>query len=110
MNVEAVLTNVVASFGRHEGYSMSIRSVGAWRSAFNLNNWLSYQGAAAQQDASVNDAANNAFTTAQSNYFQNLASLTEQAALKRIQNQAQAKAAALQTLINSVGGSVNKVA
>jgi len=89
---------------------MSVRSVGAWRSAFNLNNWLSYQGAAAQQDVSLNSAANSAFASAQQNYFQNLASLTEQQALQRVQSQAKAKAAALQTLINSVGGTVNKVA
>jgi hypothetical protein len=89
---------------------MSIRSVGAWRSAFNLNNWLNTQGAITQQDASVNDAANSAFTTAQSNYFQNLASLTEQAALKRVQAEVKAKQAALQKLVSSIGGTVNKVA
>jgi hypothetical protein len=89
---------------------MSIRSVGAWRSAFNLNNWLNTQGAITQQDASVNDAANSAFTTAQSNYFQNLASLTEQAALKRVQAEVKAKQVALQKLVSSIGGTVNKVA
>ncbi|HEV2955553.1 MAG TPA: hypothetical protein VGX95_05505 [Xanthobacteraceae bacterium] len=86
---------------------MSIRGIAAWR---QMQNWFSSQAAITQQDASVNDAANNAFTTAQSNYFQNLASLTEQQALKRVQAQAQAKAAALKSLINSVGGTVNKVA
>ncbi len=86
---------------------MSIRAVAGWR---QMQNWFNSQAAITQQDASVNDAANNAFTTAQSNYFQNLASLTEQAALKRIQDQAKAKASALQTLIKSVGGTVNKVA
>ena len=87
---------------------MSIRAIGGgWR---QMQNWFASQGAITQQDASINDAANNAFTTAQSNYFQNLASLTEQAALKRIQNEAQAKAAALKALISSVGSTVNKVA
>jgi hypothetical protein len=89
---------------------MSIRSVGAWRSAFNLNNWLNSQAAITQQDASVNDAANSAFATAQSNYFQNLASLTEQAALKRVQAEVKAKQAALQKLVSNIGGTVNKVA
>jgi hypothetical protein len=89
---------------------MSIRSVGAWRSAFNLNNWLNSQGAITQQDASVNDAANSAFATAQSNYFQNLATLTEQAALKRVQAEVKAKQAALQKLLSGVGSNVNKVA
>jgi hypothetical protein len=78
---------------------MSIRSVGAWRSAFNLNNWLNSQGAITQQDASVNDAANSAFATAQSNYFQNL-----------VQAELKAKQAALQKLVSSVGSNVNKVA
>jgi hypothetical protein len=89
---------------------MAIRSVGAWRSAFNLNKWMNYQGAAAQQDVSLNDAANLAFANTQSNYFQNMANLTAQQVLKRVQAQAQAKGAALKTLINSVGGSVDKVA
>ena len=89
---------------------MSIRSVGAWRSAFNLDRWLGNQGAAAQQDVSLNNAANSAFTTAQSNYFQNLSSLTEQVALNRVQAEVKAKQAALQKLISSVGGTVNKVA
>jgi hypothetical protein len=89
---------------------MSIRSVGAWRSAFNLDRWLGTQGAAAQQDVSLNNAATSAFTTAQSNYFQNLASLTEQVALNRVQAEVKAKQAALQKLISSVGGTVNKVA
>ena len=86
---------------------MSIRAIAGWR---QMQNWFNSQAAITQQDAAVNDAANNAFTTAQSNYFQNLATLTEQVALKRVQDQAQAKSAALQTLINSVGGTVNKVA
>lgn len=89
---------------------MSIRSVGAWRSAFNLNNWLNTQGAITQQDASVNDAANSAFATAQSNYFQNLASLTERQALQRVQAEVKAKQAELQKLIGSIGSNVNKVA
>jgi hypothetical protein len=86
---------------------MSVRPIAAWR---QMQNWFSSQGAITQQDASTNDAANSAFTSAQSSYYQNLASLTEQAALKRVQAEAQAKAAALQTLLNGVGGSVNKVA
>jgi hypothetical protein len=95
---------------------MSIRAVAGWR---QMQNWFNSQAAITQQDASVNDAANNAFATAQSNYFQNLATLTAQAALKRVQAQAQAKMNALKTLGNSVnsagasgstGGSVNKVA
>ena len=89
---------------------MSIRSVGAWRSAFNLNAWLSYQGAAAQQDVSLNGAANSAFASAQSSYTQNMANLTENAALKRVQAEVKAKQAALQKLISSVGSNVNKVA
>ncbi|HML12617.1 MAG TPA: hypothetical protein VK456_04885 [Xanthobacteraceae bacterium] len=86
---------------------MSVRSVGAWRSAFNLDKWLNYQGAAAQQDTSLNNAANSAFATAQTNYFQNSATLTAQAVLKREQAAAQTQTAALQTLLNeanSAGG------
>jgi hypothetical protein len=86
---------------------MSIRPVAGWR---QMQNWFNSQAALTQQDSSVHDAANAAFATAQSNYFQNLASLTEKAALTRIQNQAKAKSAALKTLINSIGGTVNKVA
>jgi hypothetical protein len=86
---------------------MSIRGIAAWR---QMQNWFASQAAVTQQDASVSYAANSAFTTAQSNYFQNLANLTEQQALKRVQAEAQAKSAALQKLINGVGGSVNKVA
>jgi ATP-dependent protease ClpP protease subunit len=86
---------------------MSIRPIAAWR---QMENWFSSQGAITQQDAALNDAANSAFANAQSSYFQSLASLTEQVALKRVQAEAQAKSAALRTLINSIGGSVNKVA
>jgi hypothetical protein len=86
---------------------MSIRAIAGWR---QMQNWFASQAAITQQDASLNDAANSAFTTAQSNYFQNMASLTEQQALKRVQAVAQAKSAALKNLIGSVGGTVNKVA
>lgn len=86
---------------------MSIRAITGWR---QMQNWFASQAAITQQDASVNDAANSAFTTAQSNYFQNLASLTEQAALKRVQAEVKAKQAALKKLISSVGSNVNKVA
>ena len=89
---------------------MSVRSVGAWRSAFNLNRWLSNQGAAAQQDVSLNNAANSAFATAQSNYVQNAANLAANAALKRVQAQSKSAGAQLQALINSVGSNVNTVA
>jgi hypothetical protein len=106
MSVDEALTNRPHARAL-KGILMSIRAVAGWR---QMQNWFNSQAAITQQDASVNDAANNAFATAQSNYFQNLASLTEQAALKRIQNQAQAKSAALKSLINSIGGTVNKVA
>ena len=86
---------------------MSIRAVAGWR---QMQNWFNSQAAITQQDSSMHDAANAAFATAQSNYFQNLANLTEQQALKRVQAQAQAKSAALKALINSIGGTVNKVA
>jgi hypothetical protein len=89
---------------------MSIRSVGAWRSAFNLNRWLGAQGAAAQQDVSLNSAATSAFATAQSNYTQNMANLTANAALTRVQARSKAAAAQLQSLINSIGSNVNTVA
>jgi hypothetical protein len=93
---------------------MSIRAIAGWRpiggASFNLNKWLNSQGAAAQQDVSLNGAANSAFATAQSSYTQNLASLTEQAALKRVQAELKAKQAALQKLVSSVGSNVNKVA
>jgi hypothetical protein len=75
-----------------------------------LNRWLGAQGAAAQSDVSLNTAANSAFATAQSNYIQNMAGLTEQQALQRVQAEVKAKQATLQKLIGSVGGSVNKVA
>ena len=52
-----------------------MRSVAAWRPAFNLNRWLNFQGAAAQQDVSLNGAANAAFAATQSNYTQNMANL-----------------------------------
>jgi hypothetical protein len=89
---------------------MSVRSVGAWRPAFNLNRWLNYQGAAAQQDVSLNSAANAAFMATQQNYTQNRANLAANAALKRVQAQSKAAAAQLQSLINSVGSNVNRVA
>jgi hypothetical protein len=86
---------------------MSIRAVAGWR---QMQNWFNSQAAITQQDSSLHDAANAAFATAQSNYYQNLANLAGQAALKRVQAQAKAKSAALQTLINSVGSNVNKTA
>jgi len=86
---------------------MSIRAVGGWR---QMQNWFNSQGAITQQDGAVHDAANAALATAQTNYFQNLATIIEQTALKRVQAQAQAKSAALKTLISSIGGTVNKVA
>ena len=92
---------------------MSIRSIGAWRvpsNAFNLNRWLGYQGAAAQQDVSINGAANSAFATAQTNYVQNMANLSANAAFTRVQNQSKTAAAQLQALIQSIGGNVNTVA
>jgi len=87
-----------------------VRSVGAWRPAFNLNKWLNYQGAAAQQDTSLNSAAMSAFAGAQSNYFQNMANLAANAALKRVQAQSKTTAAQLQSLISSIGSNVNTVA
>jgi hypothetical protein len=42
--------------------------------------------------------------------FKNMANLTAQQVLKRVQAQAQAKGDALKALINSVGGSVDKTA
>jgi hypothetical protein len=92
------------------GRFMSIRSVVAWRSAFNLNKWLGAQGAAAQSDVSLNNAANSAFATAQSNYVQNMANLSANAALKRVQAQSKTVAAQLQSLISSIGSNVNTVA
>jgi hypothetical protein len=89
---------------------MSVRSVGAWRSAFNLNKWLGAQGAAAQQDTSLNSAAMSAFTTAQTNYTQNMANLSANAALTRVKAQSKTAAAQLQTLINGIGSNVNTVA
>jgi hypothetical protein len=87
-----------------------VRSVGAWRPAFNLNKWLNYQGAAAQQDTSLNNAANSAFAATQSNYIQNMANLAANAALKRVQAQSKTSAAQLQALINGIGSNVNTVA
>jgi hypothetical protein len=93
---------------------MSVRSIGGWHpiggASFNLNNWLNSQGAVTQQDLSANDAANSAFATAQSNYFQSMANLAGQAALKRVQAEAKAKQATLQKLVSSTGSNVNKVA
>jgi hypothetical protein len=86
---------------------MSIRGIAGWR---HMQNWFNSQAAITQQDSSLHDAANAAFATAQSNYFQNLANLAAQQALKRVQAQAQSKSDALKTLINSVGGTVNKTA
>jgi hypothetical protein len=89
---------------------MSVRSVGAWRSAFNLDRWLGAQGAAAQQDTSLNNAATSAFAAAQSNYTQNMANLATNAALTRVQAQSKTAAAQLQSLISSIGSNVNTVA
>jgi hypothetical protein len=93
---------------------MSIRGIAAWR---QMQNWFNSQAAVTQQDTSLNNAANSSFTTAQSSYFQNLATLTAQAVLKREQSEAQTQTAALQTLINSAnsatgtsGSSVNILA
>jgi hypothetical protein len=86
---------------------MSIQPVGAWR---QVQNWFNFQGAIIRQDAALHDAVNAAFATAQSNYYQTLAGLATKAALTRLQNEAKAKAAGLTTLINSIGGTVNKVA
>jgi len=113
-NVDEALTNRPHPRVARGTGAMSIRGIAGWRpiggGSFNLNNWLNSQAAVTQQDLSANDAANSAFTTAQSNYFQNLSSLTEQAALERVQAEVKAKQAALQQLISSVGGTVNKVA
>ena len=89
---------------------MAIRSVGAWRSAFNLNKWMNHQGVAAQQDVALNNAANLAFSTAQSNYRQNMANLAANAALTRVKAQSKASAAQLQAVIDSIGSNVNTVA
>ena len=93
---------------------MSLRAVAGWRpigaGSFNLNKWLSNQGAAAQQDVSLNNAANSAFATAQANYFQNLANLTENQVLKRVQAEVKAKQAELKKLLSGVGSNVNTVA
>jgi hypothetical protein len=86
---------------------MSVRPIAAWR---QMNNWFNSQAAVTQQDMSANNSANSAFATAQSNYVQNLANLTGNAALKRVQAQGQAASAQLQALINSVGSTVNTVA
>jgi len=86
---------------------MSVQPVGAWR---QMQRWFNSQAAITQQFASAHDAVNAAFAAAQSNYYQNLANLAANAALTRIQNDAKAKSAGLEALINSVGGSVNKTA
>jgi hypothetical protein len=86
---------------------MSVQPVAAWR---QMQRWFDSQAAMTQQLSSAHDAANAAFAAAQSNYYQSLANLAAQAALTRIQNDAKAKSAGLQTLIDSLGSSVNKVA
>jgi hypothetical protein len=83
---------------------MSIREIAAWR---QMQNWFNSQAAITQQDTSANDGANSALTTAQSNYYQNSATLTAQAVLKREQTEAHSQTAALHTLVNeanSAGG------
>ena len=86
---------------------MSVQPVAAWR---QMQNWFNFQGKIIQQDAALHDAVNAAFAGAASNYYQGLAGLATKAALTRLQNEAKAKAAGLTTLINSIGGTVNKVA
>jgi len=86
---------------------MSVQRIAAWR---QMQNWFNSQAAMTQQFASAHDTVNAAFAAAQSNYYQNLANLAANAALTRIQNDAKAKAAGIETLINSLGGSVNKTA
>jgi len=86
---------------------MSVQPVAAWR---QMQNWFNFQGKIIQQDAALHDAVNAAFASAHSNYYQGLAGLATKAALTRLQNEAKAKAAGLTALINSVGGTVNKVA
>jgi hypothetical protein len=93
---------------RPKGVSpMSVQPVAAWR---QMQKWFNSQAAITQQFASTHDAVNAAFAAAQSNYYQNLANLAANAALTRIQNDAKAKSAGLETLINGLGGSVNKTA
>jgi hypothetical protein len=94
---------------------MSIREIAAWR---QMQNWFNSQAAITQQDTSANDSANSSFTTAQSSYYQNLAGLTAQSALKQEQSGGQTQSTALETLVNNAesasasgtGSSVNILA
>jgi hypothetical protein len=88
--------------------SMFARSVGgAWR---QMDNWFNSQGVANQQLMAAHQAAAAAFGDANVNYYQGMASLSATAAVTRLHNQAQAKNASLQNLINAVGSTVNTVA
>jgi hypothetical protein len=87
---------------------MFVRSVGGgWR---QMDNWFSSQGAANQQLLAAHQAAAAAFSDANVNYYQGMASLSATAAVNRLKSQAQAKNAALQNLLNAVGSTVNTVA
>jgi hypothetical protein len=86
---------------------MSVHSISGLQ---HTNQWNTGRTAAIQQFLAVHDAANAAFATANTNYWQGMASLAATAALKRVQAQATAKTAALQNLTAAVGATVNKTA
>ena len=86
---------------------MSVGHVWGWRS---MNNWFKSQAALNQQLSTANDTANAAFAAAQTNYFQGMASISATAAVNRLHTEASTKSAALQSLVQSVGSTVNTLA
>jgi hypothetical protein len=81
--------------------------ISAWS---QINNWFNSQASATQQMTAANDAANSAFASAATNFWQGMASLAATAALNRTLAEAAAKTAALKALTAHVGTTVNKVA
>ncbi len=81
---------------------ISAQSIAAWRAGQVLVN---------KQIMALEDPINAALATAKTNYYQARANLALNIAIKRIQGDAKAKLAALQSATTStVGQNVNKVA
>lgn len=86
---------------------MFVAPVSTWLQA---NSWANTQGPPIQQVMTVQDVADAAFASAQSNYFQGTAGLAAMVALKRLQAAGKPEPAALQTLIVAAGPILNKIA
>jgi hypothetical protein len=86
---------------------MFVAPVSTWMQA---NSWANTQGSPIQQVMTVQDVADAAFASAQTDYFQGTAGLAGMAALKRLQAAGKPEPAPLQTLIGAVGAILNTIA